>query len=63
MTGPASNRGAEANSAHAVMAGEFRQVHKDPFDRVLAAQAITEGFGLAMGDRAMGALGADMVWG
>ena len=25
------------------MAGEFRLIHKDPFDRVLAAQAIVEG--------------------
>lgn len=50
------------NSAHAVMAGEFRLVHKDPFDRVLAAQAIVEGFGLVTDDRAMEALGARVVW-
>lgn len=50
------------NSAHAVMAGEFRSVHKDPFDRVLAAQAIVEGFGLVTDDRAMEVLGARRVW-
>jgi len=37
------------NNAHAVMAGGL--VHKDPFDRVLAAQAIVEGFGLVTNDR------------
>ncbi len=50
------------NNSHAGMAGEFRLVHKDPFDRVLAAQAIIEGFGLVTDDRAMEALGAEMVW-
>lgn len=50
------------NSAHAVMAGEFRAVHEDPFDRVLAAQAIVEGFGLVTDDRAMDLLGAERVW-
>jgi len=50
------------NNAHAVMAGEFRLVHKDPFDRVLAAQAIVEGFGLVTDDRAMEVLGAKRVW-
>lgn len=50
------------NNAHAVMAGEFRLVHKDPFDRVLAAQAIVEGFGLVTDDGAMKALGARVVW-
>ena len=50
------------NNAHAVMAGEFRLVHKDPFDRVLAAQAIVEGFGLVTDDRAIEVLGAKVVW-
>ena len=50
------------NGAHAVMAGGFREVHKDPFDRVLAAQAIVEGFGLVTDDRAMEVLGVERVW-
>ncbi|GLS29607.1 PIN domain nuclease, a component of toxin-antitoxin system (PIN domain) [Mesorhizobium albiziae] len=50
------------NNAHAVMAGEFRLVHKDPFDRVLAAQAIIEGFALVTDDREMEGLGAKRVW-
>ena len=51
------------NSAHAGMAGGFRLVHKDPFDRVLAAQAIVERFRLVTDDRAMEVLGAERVWG
>lgn len=50
-------------NAHAVMAGGFRLVHKDPFDRVLAAQAIIEGFGLVTDDKGMEMLGARVVWG
>ena len=50
------------NNAHAVMAGGFRLIHKDPFDRVLAAQAIVEGFGLVSDDAAMEVLGAERVW-
>ncbi len=43
------------------MAGEFRSFHKDPFDRVLAAQAIVEGFGLVTDERAMEVLGAKTI--
>ena len=50
------------NNAHAVMAGGFRLVHRDPFDRVLAAQAIIEDFLLVTDDRGMEALGAEMLW-
>ena len=45
------------------MAGELRLVHTDPFDRVLAAQAIMEGFLLVTDDGEMGRLGAKVVWG
>jgi PIN domain nuclease of toxin-antitoxin system len=48
------------NNVHAVMAGEFRLVHKNPSDRVLAAQAIIEGFALVTDDRAME---VETVWG
>lgn len=50
------------NNAHAVMAGGFSPIHKDPFDRVLAAQAIIEGFGLVTDDREMEKLGAEVLW-
>jgi PIN domain nuclease of toxin-antitoxin system len=50
------------NTAHAVMAGSFKLFHRDPFDRVLAAQAITEGFLLVTDDREIKALGAKTLW-
>ena len=50
------------NNAHAVMAGGFKGTHRDPFDRVLAAQAIIEGFALVTDDSEMEALGARVMW-
>ena len=50
------------NNAHAVMAGGFRLLHRDPFDRVLAAQAIIEDFLLVTDDREIEALGPKMLW-
>jgi PIN domain nuclease of toxin-antitoxin system len=50
------------NNAHAVMAGGFRLIHQDPFDRVLAAQAIIERFALVTDDRGMEVLGVERVW-
>jgi PIN domain nuclease of toxin-antitoxin system len=50
------------NNAHAVVAGGFRLVHRDPFDRVLAAQAIIEDFALVTDDKAMEVLGARVMW-
>jgi len=40
-------------STHAMTAGLFAVPHRDPFDRLLAAQAITEGLTLLTGDAAM----------
>jgi PIN domain nuclease of toxin-antitoxin system len=51
------------NNAHAVMAGGFKSAHRDPFDRVLAAQSIIEGFALVTDDGEMAALGARVMWG
>jgi PIN domain nuclease of toxin-antitoxin system len=39
-------------SAHALKAGSFRIDHRDPFDRMLAAQAILEGAPLLTNDAA-----------
>jgi PIN domain nuclease of toxin-antitoxin system len=50
------------NSAHAVMAGGFRLIHRDPFDRVLAAQAIIEGFALVTDDGGIETLGPQVIW-
>jgi PIN domain nuclease of toxin-antitoxin system len=40
-------------SAHALAAGLFAVDHRDPFDRMLAAQAIAEGVPLVTADSAM----------
>lgn len=49
-------------NVHAVRAGQLTGSHKDPFDRMLAAQAITEGLTVATLDPAIAALGAKVVW-
>jgi PIN domain nuclease of toxin-antitoxin system len=41
-------------STHALMAGTFNVIHQDPFDRMLAAQAIVEGLHLITDDLAFG---------
>lgn len=41
-------------SVHALIAGGFLVEHRDPFDRMLAAQAIIEGVPLLTDDRAFG---------
>lgn len=40
-------------SSHALTAGQFTVPHRDPFDRLLAAQAITEGLPLLTSDSLM----------
>ena len=47
---------------HSFRAGWLPGTHKDPFDRILAAQAIIEGLGLVTSDQHMAAFGAKVVW-
>lgn len=47
---------------HAVLAGSFTAAHRDPFDRVLAAQAQLEDALLVSRDVAMDGLGAQRLW-
>ena len=47
---------------HALAAGELPQSHRDPFDRMLAAQAIVEGLPILTNDRKIRDLGAEVVW-
>ena len=49
-------------SAHAVAGGRLQGAPSDPFDRLLAAQAIAEGLTIATIDPAIAALGAAVVW-
>ena len=44
------------------LAGGFAQVHKDPFDRMLAAQALNNGLSLVSNDAAFDAFGVVRVW-
>lgn len=46
--------------AHAV--ADLPPVHRDPFDRMLAAQARTESFALVSHDPVMARYGIDVVW-
>ncbi|MGV7210838.1 type II toxin-antitoxin system VapC family toxin [Oxalobacteraceae bacterium A2-2] len=41
-------------SSHAVATGQLPAIHKDPFDRILVAQAVTEGLTLLTKDRVLG---------
>jgi PIN domain nuclease of toxin-antitoxin system len=47
---------------HGHRAGLLPGAHKDPFDRMLAAQAIVEDMGLVTVDTALAGLGARVVW-
>ena len=47
---------------HAAVAGTLVSRHRDPFDRMLAAQAIINGLQLVSADPAMKLLGVEVVW-
>lgn len=47
---------------HGRRAGELADLHGDPFDRILAAQAIVEDMAIVSNDKKMSALGAKRVW-
>lgn len=48
--------------AHARLAGSLADPHRDPFDRMLAAQSIIENIPVVTGDPALKELGASVVW-
>ena len=47
--------------AHGLAAGALPRLHGDPFDRMLVAQARTEGLVLVTRDRALGAYGLQVL--
>jgi PIN domain nuclease of toxin-antitoxin system len=49
-------------SAHAVRAGSWDIAHKDPFDRMLAAQSAIDGLRLVSGDPVFAELGLEPLW-
>ncbi len=48
--------------AHAQLAGRLHGAHRDPFDRMLAAQALIEDVALVTNDPAFQAFGVKLVW-
>ena len=52
----------EISSRHARLAGQFSTAHKDPFDRLLAAQAILEGMPIISKDPLLESFGVTRVW-
>ena len=49
-------------SPHALLAGSFETNHKDPFDRILAAQAKLENLIIISKDPALDAFGVIRLW-
>lgn len=47
---------------HVRAAGLMKSPHRDPFDRMLAAQALAEGLSLVTADAKLAQLGAAVVW-
>ena len=47
---------------HALLAGRLSVSHKDPFDRMLAAQSQLEGLPLATSDPAFAQFAVEVVW-
>jgi PIN domain nuclease of toxin-antitoxin system len=47
---------------HGRLAGRLPGAHKDPFDRMLAAQALIEGIPLVTNDAAFAGFGVQVVW-
>lgn len=50
------------SSRHSIVAGNFSQSHRDPFDRLLAAQALIEGVPLVTCDSALSDFPIQIVW-
>ncbi len=47
---------------HSVRAGLMSGEHRDPFDRLIAAQALIEGVAVISRDPAFAAFGCDVIW-
>ena len=52
----------DITAAHAVAAGALPRHHRDPFDRMLVAQAHVEGLTLVTADEALRAYGVPLLW-
>jgi PIN domain nuclease of toxin-antitoxin system len=52
----------EVTPRHGLDAGRLPLIHRDPFDRILAAQSIGERMPIVSDDEKLSALGAKRVW-
>jgi PIN domain nuclease of toxin-antitoxin system len=50
------------NFVHLYRFGTLPRHHRDPFDRMMIAQALAEGIPIATGDRIFAAYGVQVVW-
>lgn len=50
------------NFMHLRRLGLLPRVHRDPFDRMMIAQALAEGIPIITGDRAFAAYSVEIVW-
>ena len=50
------------SAGHAAAVAALPPLHKDPFDRLLVAQAFTEPARLVTADKALAAYSSDLVW-
>jgi PIN domain nuclease of toxin-antitoxin system len=50
------------SARHTRLAGLFKQPHQDPFDRLLAAQAVLEGLSILSKDKYLDAFPANRIW-
>lgn len=49
-------------NAHIIALGKLPDLHKDPFDRILVAQSISEGMPLVTKDKQLSRYGASTIW-
>ena len=49
-------------AAHAQLAGSFPQPHRDPFDRMLAAQSVTDDLPIVSRDDALALFDVQLLW-
>lgn len=52
----------DVNAAAAIRAGQLASAHRDPFDRLIGAQALYVGAAVVTNDSAFSALGVDVFW-
>ena len=50
------------SARHALKAGGLPGPHRDPFDRMIAAQGLIEEIPVASPDQELSALGAELIW-